>query len=396
MGAANRIILFLKNFSTGIMMPVLSLLLLSRGATLNSLAWIIGIYSLTVVVMEFPSGVFCDLFGRKRTYLISCCLMLLSYVVLFLFPHVAGAVTGFLIQGLARAFSSGSLDALIIEQAIRRDGEAVLAKVNGEFSILESLGIASGSLFGGILAGIGDKYEGNLLCVILLSTVSLILVSICLNETLQPDAGREKNMLTQAAKSISYAWHTPKLKVLMILVFVTGMVLFTIESYWQPAFTALPRSAGSWKLGVITCCGFLFTALGSQMISFLLTRLGEAGEKRWWQSYFLTRILLALCVIFLSAGDNIFSFTLAYGMVYLFLGGSGVAENSLLGRLAPSRLRASIMSLFSLSLQAGALLSSGIAALLVSALELSGLWFLSGCILLCAVLLLSVPLFRRA
>lgn len=395
MSTSNRIIFFLKTFSTGIMMPILSLLLLSRGASLNNLAWIIGAYSLTVVVMEFPSGVFCDLFGRKRTYLISCLMMLFSFVTLFLFQNITGAVIGFLIQGFARAFSSGSLDALIIEQGIQKDGGTALAKINGEFGILESLGIAAGSLLGGFLAGIGTKYDGNLLCVIIIYIILIILVIIYVRETLTPDKNEEKSMIKQASKSISYTWKTPKLMVLMLLVLVTGMILFTIESYWQPAFIALPNSAGSWKLGVIICCGFIFTALGSQIISLILTRFGNDNENRWWQTYFLTRIFLALCVIFFSTRNDIFTYSFAYGMIYLFLGGSSVVENSLLGKFAPDHLRASIMSLFSLFFQSGALIASALAGILVSTLTISGLWVCAGFFLIFTILLLSIIIFKK-
>lgn len=395
MSTSNRTIFFLKAFSTGIMMPVLSLLLLSRGASLNSLAWIVGVYSLTVVIMEFPSGIFCDLYGRKRTYLISCIMMLFSFVILLLFQNITGAVIGFLIQGFARAFSSGSPDALIIEQGIQKDGETALAKINGEFGILESLGIATGSLFGGLLAGFGTKYDGNLLCVIAIYLIIITLVTTYIRETLKPDETRENSMIKQASKSISYTWHTSKLMVLMLLVLVTGTILFTVETYWQPAFTALPDSEGSWKLGIITCCGFLFTALGSQMISWILTKLGNNDENRWWHAFFLTKIILALCVIFFSTRNDIFSYTFVYGMIYLFLGGSSVVENSLLGKFAPDHLRASIMSLFSLFFQSGALIASAIAGILVSTLSISGLWVIAGCFLILSVFLLSIIIFKK-
>ena len=53
-----QLIYLLRFFGTGIIIPVLSLLLLARGATIETISLVIGLYSLTVIVAEFPSGVF--------------------------------------------------------------------------------------------------------------------------------------------------------------------------------------------------------------------------------------------------------------------------------------------------------------------------------------------------
>lgn len=52
------VIMLLSSFSTGLIVPILSLLLLDKGITLRQPAIIIGIYSLTTIVIELPSGVF--------------------------------------------------------------------------------------------------------------------------------------------------------------------------------------------------------------------------------------------------------------------------------------------------------------------------------------------------
>lgn len=390
---AHRILFFLKSFSIGILMPVTSLILLSRGASLNNLTWIIGVCILTVVVMEFPSGVFCDLFGRKRTFLISCLFMLLSSCILLLFPNITGAVIGLLFQGLAQAFASGSLDALIIEQGIEKDGEAALAKINGEFGVLESIGIASGSLFGGLLAGIGNQYSGNLICKIILYILITFLVIFCIRENSRKKTEKNSSLQKQAAESISFTWHTPKLMILMILVFVTGIIMFTVETYWQPVFTTLPGSNGSWKLGVITCCGFACTALGSQFISKLLLKVDKNYEKRWWLILFSSKLIFSLFVILFAAKFSALTYVFAYSLIYFSLGSSSVAENSLLGKLVPDHLRASIMSLFSLFFQSGALISAGISSILVTTLEIHGLWILAGCISVLVIVLLGIIYF---
>ena len=121
------LILFLQNLSRGIFMPVTSLLL-SLPGTRSDIAWLMGLYSFTVICMEFPSGAFCDLFGRKRTFLLSCLFSVLSLLLFLLFPTVLGCAAALILHGLEKAFASGSLEALCMEQVFPPKGNLPLPK----------------------------------------------------------------------------------------------------------------------------------------------------------------------------------------------------------------------------------------------------------------------------
>ena len=64
-------ILFIKSFGTGIVAPVLMLAMLSHGATVRDLSLLLGAYSFMVIAAEFPTGLFADLYGRKRAFIVS-------------------------------------------------------------------------------------------------------------------------------------------------------------------------------------------------------------------------------------------------------------------------------------------------------------------------------------
>ena len=57
-------IIFLKNMATGILAPMLTLALLQHGANIRTISLFIGLYSATIILAEFPSGVFADLCGK--------------------------------------------------------------------------------------------------------------------------------------------------------------------------------------------------------------------------------------------------------------------------------------------------------------------------------------------
>ncbi len=82
------------------------------------------------------------------------------------------------LNGISRAFSSGSLDALIVDQALAERGEECLPDVTSHLSIMEQTGLALGCILGGFLSGLGDSYQVNILLRITLTVVTMDFVSL--------------------------------------------------------------------------------------------------------------------------------------------------------------------------------------------------------------------------
>ncbi len=148
----SHILLFGANaFGTGLLAPVLSLVLLSHGATLENLSLCIGIFAVMVVVLELPSGIMADLIGRKRIYLLSACFMMANYILLMFSSHFLMLAAACAMQGIGRAFSSGSIEALEIETYLREQEGRNLEKINSTMAVTDSVGLALGSITGGVL-----------------------------------------------------------------------------------------------------------------------------------------------------------------------------------------------------------------------------------------------------
>lgn len=151
MRGSRRAIIFFNWFSAGLFMPVLGLLLLERGCTLETLPLVTAMHAAVAVAVEMPSGIFADLYGRKRTFLISCALYGTSMVWILCSRSFWALLAGFAIHGLGRAFASGSLDALFVEECLREQGESSLTTVTGQLSLWQTLGLTAGALVGGAL-----------------------------------------------------------------------------------------------------------------------------------------------------------------------------------------------------------------------------------------------------
>ena len=126
----SHILLFGANaFGTGLLAPVLSLVLLSHGATLENLSLCIGILPSWSSCWNSPAELW--RFDRKeRIFLLSACFMMANYVLLMFSSHFLMLAAACAMQGIGRAFSSGSIEALEIETYLREQEGRNLEKIN--------------------------------------------------------------------------------------------------------------------------------------------------------------------------------------------------------------------------------------------------------------------------
>ena len=392
-------IVLLKSITTGIFAPVLALALLAHGADIRTLSLVIGCYAFTVIVAEFPTGLFADLYGRKTAFLISCVLSVASYAIILLAHSALPLVAGVMVSGLGRAFASGSIDALAVDDV---EGDAAIARVSARLSILDSVGLAVGSLAGGLLAGIGEGYIANLGVNLgisaLLFPITLLMVHEAKRTGAAPNAGGIaaqsssvlgdvpmgagailsgtdvaevvaaesrfapeaataapsgwRAFLVQARQSLGFVVHSRMSTALFLLAFFTGVGLAAMETYWQPALESL--APAPWLLGAVSFLGFFSVIVGSKLTEKRMVKRPQTGLTFVLAQKVLTALCLGLLILPTGAGG----FLGVYMGVYLFLGLGNVTESTLLNREAPSAQRAGILSLYSFVVQVGSLFSS--------------------------------------
>ena len=384
MNKSTQLIYFLKFFASGIIVPILSLMLLARGATIENISLIIGLYSVTVIISEFPSGVFADLYGRKTSFLLSSILYLISYCMFFFSRSAVILLFGMVINGLSRAFSSGSIESLFIDQSVEK--QVPLERVTARLSILESAGLGIGALVGGVIAGVGEKFSLNLGSNILLTAVILVLTILFVKEAprkrAEHVASSHLQLFTKQVKeSVVFAKQRGTVRILLIFFLLMGFSLSAIEVYWQPALETYQPVY--WLFGAVTFAGFAFVMLGSWVSERLLRAHPKAGIRL----LLLLKAPLGIALILFSFSRSEYSLIGLYLGLYLLIGGSSVVESTLLNQIAPSSHRASILSLFSLVLQIGGVLASVGGFLVSTYSRYQNLWLIAGALLLltCAV-----------
>ncbi|PKL05966.1 MAG: MFS transporter [Spirochaetae bacterium HGW-Spirochaetae-9] len=368
-------------FVTGVSTTVLSLMMLSKGCTIDTLGLVMAIASLFIVVFEFPSGILSDVVGQKKIYLFSLAVSIAGYTVILMTNSVFGLIVGFSLYGIARAFSSGSVEALFINNYIRVEGKENLHKLISWMNSGEIIGLATGALLGGFLptiwAGIfptKNKYDGNLLMQIFILAVLLIFTLFSVKEL--KNGEKEKETLGDHVRnSVNIIFNNRSILLLIIGTMVWGFCFTAIEVFWQPNVKRILGSdSQTWIFGLINSGYFLASLAGLGIINLLL-RLRSVPQNLILA---ISRMIMGILIFVLALSKSILSFTGIYLFLFMINGMVSIPEGTMINTLLPDDKRSSLLSFSSLMLQLGGIIGSVFFSRLVTTLHISGVWMIAG------------------
>ncbi len=351
-------VMALNYLALGITLPAMSLIVVSKGYPLTTLALIMMIYSATVMVFEVPSGLFADAKGRKTSFIFGIALSTLGVGCMFA-QNLMVICTGFALSGAGRAYGSGSLDALFIEEG-QVHGKRLETLVFA-LEINSGVSLSIGALIGGWLLTLGQ--EGPtltypiLMVRISLLILSLLLVMISINEK-QRLNHTHVTFFAQITLFKQLLGGTPFLLLFSMSVFLKGMLLSSVEGFWQPYLkNLLSNDSQYWILGAVASLIFGISVIGS------LIGQKMVGLKNPVGIYSIMFLIIFGFQILLSLTQHTLSFLIVYCLIYLFLGGSSVVGEYILNKATKDEVRSSMLSLSSFSLQSGAIISNILATL---------------------------------
>ena len=85
-GNLSRFICFRMFFNARFYYPVFALLFLEHGLTWEEFGILNGIWAISIILLEVPSGALADTIGRKRLIVLGALCMLIEMVALLLAP----------------------------------------------------------------------------------------------------------------------------------------------------------------------------------------------------------------------------------------------------------------------------------------------------------------------
>ena len=370
---SHKTLFFLNSFSTGILTPVLTLVLCSHGASLSTVPVFLGIFAVTVMVLEVPSGVFADLKGRKNTFLMSHIFIWLSFFTIFMGNSPLFLAVGNVFLGMGRAFGSGSMEALEIDQYIEKNGKTHLPEINSLLAKLDNFGLAAGALLGGYLGYVDSDYSLNLISLLLAEAVLIFMAVFFVKEERTERKKTEQNLLTGFSGMLKSIKASRILCAVCGMAAVLGFLLAAVETYWQPSIKLYLPENLTWLLGIVNCSAYLGGSIGNTAGMKILSKTGNtlSAKKRLYAAF---RILLCLVPVLMAFCRTWYIFAIVYALVYMVSGMAGLVENTLLHEAADSSFRASMMSLYSLLVRGGSIGTSLLCGVLLQSGNLNLVW----------------------
>ncbi len=160
---------FLKNLR--LFEPFLVLFFRQGGLTFLEIGFLYSIRDLATNVLEIPSGVYADAFGRRRSMIMSFLAYIISFIIFFLHPNFFIYALAMLLFAAGEAFRTGTHKALILEYLKLKDMQNLKVAYYGRTRAASQLGSALNSL---LAAGL-VFYTGNYRYVFIASTIPYLL-----------------------------------------------------------------------------------------------------------------------------------------------------------------------------------------------------------------------------
>lgn len=173
--------------------PFLILAFLEKGLDFFAIGLLVGFREIATVVLEIPSGAVADVFGRRRSMIISFVFYILSFTVFAVAGSVVPLMGAMLFFALGDSFRTGTHKAMIF-QWLQLEGRLdERTQVYGYTRSFSKLGSALSSLIAGVLVFL----SGNFVAVFWLSIIpyALNLVNFLgYPAALEGEARREANL----------------------------------------------------------------------------------------------------------------------------------------------------------------------------------------------------------
>ncbi|WP_300381247.1 MFS transporter [Clostridium sp.] len=326
------------------------LYLRNKGMSLFEIGMIEGIFHVTGLISEVPSGIFADLVGRKRSIVIGRILSLISCLITLFSNSFLGVSIGFVLSALSYNLNSGSEDALVYDSLKELGKEEEFIKINGRRSLLMEVGQGLASFIGWAISEI--SFALSYVVSAIVSFLSIIIASLFkeidvnkldnkerINKNKQSAIESEKVTLINHIKG-AYEIVREDKAIINILIFFSCIYTFsaTIYFYGQDHLASLGYS----KLNM----SFIFLAYGS--VSAISAIFSDKMYKAFKERGILIATLLLGVFITLTA----FTGKISFVVVLCITGGltsilQPISSNMLNERIESSK-RATLISLESM------------------------------------------------
>lgn len=311
---------------------IVTVYLLSKGLSYANIGAVWGTTLFFSTVLDFPTGNFADLYGRKLAFVVGAISIGTGDFIFGLSTGVWMFFVGAFFVGLGSAQVSGSISSWVVDEQTKVKKQDTIHKIFGDGSATAS----AGGILGGFV--IGMFFTGPLEILYFVAGTLFVLTGVFVFVSIPDNYGEpEEGWIGLPREAISHYVHSVPLIVLSaVLILIFG--LYTVYLFiWQPLALEIGILKGD--LGYLYSLYMAGSALGALTMGRLSNKWGEIP------------ILIACFALagtgFLTIACYSGYYQFIFGFVQLAVGYGGITPvfYAWMNTFIPTSIRASTTSL---------------------------------------------------
>ena len=366
----------LRWLPTGLLIPVIVVLMLDRGLGLGQIGVATAAQGVAILMLELPTGGLADALGRRRVLLLASAFEIASVALLIAADTLAMFAGVWALQGVYRALESGPLDAWFVDATQRLDPDADIETGLARGGVVLGIAIAVGALASSGLVALDPLTSVDPLVVPLIVSIGLRIAEVVAIRALMTEPGPVRperfvdtaravpSLVRDAARAVASS------RILMVLVAVDALWGFGMVAFetFTPARLDVVVGTGdaAGLLGPANAVGWTMSAMGAAIAAPLARRVG-APVAAW---VLLTGQALFVVGIGVAAGPA--GVLIAFVLTMTVHGAANPVHQGMLHRAVPNpKQRATIISVNSLFGRSGGMVGGIALGVLADATSLT-------------------------
>ena len=368
----------LRWLPSGLLIPVLVLVLLDRGLSLAQLGLVFAGQGLMVLVLELPTGGLADAIGRRTVLLVATVFEVVAFVLLIGAWSVPLLVLAAGFMGVYRALESGPLDSWYVDTAQAVDPDADIERGLSQAGIVTGLAIGLGALAASALVAFDPLPSIDPLVTPVIVALALLMLEWAAIAMLMTEPPQERSLaavkrsISEVPTIVATAMRTVKRSAALIALvsveFLWGLGLHSVESFTPVKLGVVLEDAdhAAASLGPANTVAWLVAAAGAALVPVLTRRLSPAGAGAG------LRIVQGITVLGIAFAVGPVGVVVAYVLAIGVNGTANPIHQGMLHRgVVDGKSRATVVSVNSLTGQTGAMLGGIALGLLDDATSLT-------------------------
>ena len=309
-------------------MPIIVIFFQENDLSTTEIMILQAVYSLTIAILEIPSGFFADSYGRKNSILISTFFSFIGYIILSTYSGFNQYLLAEILLGIGGSLISGADSAIIYDTLIELDDEDSYTKIEGKNYAIGNFSEAIAGILGGFLA-ISSIY----LPIYIQTFVIMLSIPIAFSLVEPKRTFKIATTLNSILNIIKNTFiHNKKLKWYIIYSSAMGMTTLSVAWFVQPFLSTIDMP--------LTYFGIIWAGLN------IIAGLTSYYSYIFHNSKILIYISIYMTISLICLGFNISVYGLFFiALVYLFRGIITPHLRNLINVNTTSERRATVLSL---------------------------------------------------